>query len=157
MKKYTLFIVIMFTTVIFAETSENIITQSINKSEVNIKKLSEDKRTLVIELLQLVNAKEQSQQVLDSMIQTMPLDVQATFKEALNADEMMKLVIPVYERYLTVDDLKSVITFYQSPAGKKLLDAQPKIMKDSMIVMKVYVQKKLSERLNLEKKGKGNE
>lgn len=152
MKKYTLFIVIMFTTVIFAETSENIITQSINQSDINIKKLSEDKRTLVIELLQLVNAKKQSQQVLDSMIQAMPVDVQFSFKEALNADEMMKLVIPVYERYLTIDDLKNVIAFYRSPAGKKLLDAQPKIMKDSMIVMKVYVQKKLSEKMNLEKK-----
>ena len=154
MKKYTLILAIMFASVIFAETSGNIITQSINQPDVNIKKLSEDKRTLVIELLQLVNAKKQSQQVLDSMIQTMPLDVQATFKEALNADEMLKLVIPVYERYLTVDDLKNVIVFYRSPAGKKLLEAQPKIMKESMIVMKVYVQKKLSERLNLEKKDK---
>ena len=144
----------MLAPVIFAGTSENIITQSINQSDINIKKLSDNKRMLVIELLQLVKAKKQSQQVLDSMIQTMPLDVQNTFKEALNADEMMKLVIPVYERYLTVDDLKNVITFYRSPAGNKLLEAQPKIMKDSMIVMKVYVQKKLSERLNLEKKEK---
>ena len=152
MKKYTLFLAIMFASVIFAETSEDIITKSAKQSDINIKKLSDNKRTLVIELLQLVKAKEQSQQVLDSMIQTMPLDVQATFKEALNADEMMKLVIPVYERYLTVDDLKNVIAFYRSPAGKKLLEAQPKIMKDSMIVMKVYVQKKLSEKMNLEKK-----
>ena len=151
MKKYTLFLTIMFATVILAETSESINTQSVNKSDINIKKLSEDKRTLVIELLQLVSAKKQSQQVLDSMIQTMPVDVQSSFKEALNADEMMKLVIPVYERYLTVDDLKNVISFYRSSAGKKLLDAQPKIVKDSMIVMKVYVQKKLSEKMNLEK------
>ena len=145
MKKYLLLIAIVFSTFIFAETNQIVNTQSVKQTSfVDVKKKTEIKRALVVELLQLVNAKQQSKEVLDSMIKMMPSDVRDTFKKALNADEMMELVIPVYEKYLTIDDLKSVIKFYKSPAGKKLLEAQPKIMKDSMIVMKVYAQKKLS-------------
>ncbi len=145
MKKYLLLITIVFSTFIFAETNEISNTQSVKQASfTDVKKEADVKRALVVELLQLVNAKQQSQEVLDSMIKMMPSDVRDSFTKALNADEMMELVIPVYERYLTIDDLKSVIKFYKSPAGKKLLEAQPKIMKDSMIVMKVYAQKKLS-------------
>jgi hypothetical protein len=145
MKKYLLLIAIVFSTSIFAETNQIVNNQSVKQTSfVDVKKKTEIKRALVVELLQLVNAKQQSKEVLDSMIKMMPSDVRDTFKKALNADEMMELVIPVYEKYLTIDDLKSVIKFYKSPAGKKLLEAQPKIMKDSMIVMKVYAQKKLS-------------
>ena len=151
MKKYSLLLIVMITSFAFAET--NIVTNTnvtntneltIKQPEINVKKLAEEKRALVIELLQLVNAKQQSQEVLDSMIKMMPTDVRDTFKKALNADEMTELIIPVYERYLTIEDLKSVIKFYKSPGGKKLLDAQPKIIRDSMIVMKVYAEKKLS-------------
>ncbi len=144
MKKYFLLVTLILTAIAFAETSDNISSQSINRAEINVKKLSDDKRTLVIELLQLVNTKKQSREILDSMIKMLPSDVRETFKKALNPDEMMELVIPVYEKYLTTEDLESIIKFYKSPAGKKLLEAQPKIMKDSMIVMKVYAQKKLS-------------
>jgi len=145
MKKYLLLITILFSTFLFAETNQVVNTTSAKQTSfVDVKKKSEIKRALVCELLQLVNAKQQSQEVLNSMIKMMPSDICDSFKKALNADEMMELVIPVYEKYLTIDDLKSMIKFYKSPAGKKLLEAQPKIMKDSMIVMKVYVQKKLS-------------
>ena len=145
MKKYLLLIAIVFSTFIFAETNEIVKTQPIAQiTFADVKKKTEDKRALVVELLQLVNAKQQSQDILNSMIKMLPTDVRDSFKKALNADEMMELVIPVYEKYLTTEDLEGIIGFYKSPAGKKLLIAQPKIMKDSMIVMKVYAEKKLS-------------
>ena len=143
MKKYLLLLIL--STFLFAETNVITNTQSITQTSfTDVKKKSVEKRALVVELLQLVNAKQQSQDILDSMIKMLPTDVRDSFKKALKADEMMELVIPVYEKYLTKEDLEGIIEFYKSPAGKKLLIAQPKIMKDSMIVMKVYAQKKLS-------------
>ena len=35
-------------------------------------------------------------------------------------DKMIKAVIPVYKKYLTLDDLKEIIKFYETPVGKKL-------------------------------------
>ena len=114
-----------------------------------------EKQKLVLELLSLLNAKQQSEEVLNSMIKSMPYDVRDTLKKAFDADEMINLIVPVYEKYLTEDDLRAAISFYKSPAGKKLLKAQPMIMKDSIIVMKVYAQKKLEEVLNAEKEDTG--
>ena len=142
MRKYTPIIIALLSTFLFAKTND--VVEVVTKPEINVKKISEYKRELVVELLQLVNAKKQSQEILNSMIKMLPEDVRNSFKKALNPDEMIELITPVYEKYLTAEDLESIIKFYKSPAGKKLLEAQPKIMKDSMIVMKVYAQKKLA-------------
>ncbi len=41
-------------------------------------------------------------------------------------DKMIKAVIPVYKKYLTLDDLKEIIKFYETPVGKKLSEMNPK-------------------------------
>ena len=126
-------------------------------SPITVSKTKSEKQKLVLELLTLLKAKKQSEEVLNSMIETMPYDVRDTLKKAFDADEMINLIVPVYEKYLTKDDLQAAIDFYKSPAGEKLLKAQPKIMKDSIIVMKIYAQKKLEEVLNAEKEDVGKE
>ena len=40
-------------------------------------------------------------------------------------DKMIKAVIPVYKKYLTLDDLKEIIKFYETPVGKKLSEMNP--------------------------------
>jgi hypothetical protein len=44
------------------------------------------------------------------------------------SDEVAKL----YATDFTDDELKAILAFYQSPAGKKLLDRQPKVIDSSM-------------------------
>lgn len=124
-------------------------------SMINISANASPKRKLVLELLNLFNAKKQSQAVLNSMIETMPTDVRDTLRSAFDADEMIEIIAPVYEKYLTEDELKTVIKFYKSPVGRKLLAAQPKIMNDSIIVMKVYAQNKIKKILKAEKENTG--
>ena len=41
-------------------------------------------------------------------------------------DKIIKAVIPVYKKYLTLDDLKEIIKFYETPVGKKLSEMNPK-------------------------------
>lgn len=47
-------------------------------------------------------------------------------------DQIVKAMIPVYQKYLTLDDIKEITKFYESPVGKKMADSNTKIAMESM-------------------------
>lgn len=48
--------------------------------------------------------------------------------------ELTKMLVPVYSKHLSLEDLKELIIFYESPVGKKYAKSTPLIMKESMEV-----------------------
>ena len=52
--------------------------------------------------------------------------------EIAATDEMIELVVPIYDKYLTHDEIKIIITFYETPVGKKMIAVLPQIMQESM-------------------------
>lgn len=51
------------------------------------------------------------------------------------ADEMMTDMSGIYQRHLSKDDVDGLITFYPSPPGQHLLDAQPHIAQEFMPIV----------------------
>jgi hypothetical protein len=47
-------------------------------------------------------------------------------------DDLVDMLVPVYSKHLTLDDLQKIIDFYQTPAGKKYAEKTPLIMQESM-------------------------
>jgi len=47
-------------------------------------------------------------------------------------DEMLTDMTGIYQKHLSKDDVEGLITFYSSPAGEHLLDAQPVIAQEYM-------------------------
>lgn len=60
-------------------------------------------------------------------------------------DEMIGDMTSIYQRYLTREDVDTMIAFYSSSAGQHLLDAQPRITKEYMPL----VMKRVQERTRL--------
>lgn len=63
------------------------------------------------------------------------------------SNEFFQMLVPIYQKYLTQDDLEAIITFYKSPAGSKMASVAPQISGEAMqtgqllgmqIGMKVY-------------------
>jgi hypothetical protein len=52
----------------------------------------------------------------------------------MDTNSLINKLIPVYDKYYSLDDLKAVNAFYQSPPGQRLLAAQPQILRDSMSI-----------------------
>ena len=52
-------------------------------------------------------------------------------KEA-DPQTLVNLVIPVYEKNFSDDDIVQLIAFYQTPVGKKIVEKMPVIMQESM-------------------------
>jgi uncharacterized protein len=76
-------------------------------------------------------------QMIDMFKQTyvgVPTEFWDRFLEQAGGDELVELVIPIYERHLTHEDVKGLIAFYESPLGRKLVAQQPLIMEESMLV-----------------------
>jgi hypothetical protein len=54
------------------------------------------------------------------------------FRKEFDATQIFEILVPAYEKFFSADDVKAVLHFYESPPGQKLLEAQPKIMAETM-------------------------
>ena len=53
------------------------------------------------------------------------------FHSKRDPDHLLALIIPIYDKYYTGPEIKSLIQFYDSPTGKKMAAVLPKIMSES--------------------------
>lgn len=53
------------------------------------------------------------------------------FHQKRDPDKLAELIIPVYEKYYSEDEIKSLIQFYQTPLGQKMLTVLPKVAAES--------------------------
>jgi hypothetical protein len=50
----------------------------------------------------------------------------------MDTTELLNEIIPLYDKYYSLDDLKAANAFYSSAAGQRILAATPQIMHESM-------------------------
>lgn len=90
-------------------------------------------------LLALTKAGELAAQMMQELIQNyrqnlpqVPDAFWLGFARKVNTEELVNMLVPIYDRHLTGSDIAALIEFFQSPAGQKLVSVQPEIMKESM-------------------------
>jgi uncharacterized protein len=90
-------------------------------------------------LLELTGAGKLGMQMLDGLIATwketlpgVPTEFWDAFRAKVKADDLVEMLIPVYEKHLTSDDLDALIQFFSSPAGRRYVEKQSPILADSM-------------------------
>ena len=71
---------------------------------------------------------------LKKMVPDAPEKFWTDFMAEVNADDMVNMVIPIYQKYLTEEDVRAMNKFYSSPTGRKLIQVQPSIMHESMML-----------------------
>lgn len=55
-----------------------------------------------------------------------------TFLKEVHPDELIDLVIPIYDRYYTLDEIHELTRFYQSPVGQKTIEVLPKLSAEAI-------------------------
>lgn len=53
------------------------------------------------------------------------------FHAKRDTNQLVDLIIPIYDKYYSDDEIKSLIQLYKSPLGKKMLTVLPKVMAES--------------------------
>ena len=50
----------------------------------------------------------------------------------MDKQDLMDKIVPVYQKNLSEDDIQAILSFDNTPDGKKLLASQPVIMQESV-------------------------
>ena len=66
-------------------------------------------------------------------------------------NKVFEMYMPVYEKHLTLAELKAVAAFYESPVGKKYKEASLMVMRETMPLLVEQLQTEMSKEIMPEK------
>ena len=98
------------------------------------------KEAKVRRLLDLTGAGNMGKQAVDAMLDNfahnkqLPKGFIPKFKARAKPDDLVNLVVPIYMKHLDDRALDGAIRFFSSPAGQAFVEAQPKMVRESMTV-----------------------
>ena len=79
---------------------------------------------------------EKARAIADRHMQALMQDFSAEMRRAMPFNRLVEEVyVPLYQRTFTRDELAAMIAFLRSPAGRKFIDATPRLMQDSVQII----------------------
>jgi hypothetical protein len=119
--------------------------------------ISPEKRAAIDELMVVSNVRNMMDQIMPQMLQTFEKLIEAEnpgknreiasiltkyFAESFDAyeDDFYEALYIVYDRHLSVEDIKAMTEFYKTPAGQRILAALPQITQESMSAGMIFGQ-----------------
>lgn len=122
---------------------------------------NEEKQKDIALLLEISGTAKQSQLILNNMVDyfkksnpEVPSEFWDAFLNKIDMKELVALVIPIYDRYFTPEEIKNLIAFYQSPLGQKLIQTMPLVTQETMEIGQKWGQQ-LAAKVIAELKEKG--
>jgi uncharacterized protein len=128
----------------------------------------EQKHTATRQLMQVVGTAGLLQQILDQTIDQQVATMRRLrpdisdsfwdhfsieFKHDANPQELIDLMVPIYEKHFSQDEIQQLVSFYSTPLGKKISTTLPEIQGESLEAGKQWgakIAKRLEERMNQE-------
>jgi hypothetical protein len=120
----------------------------------------------VLKLMNVLHAREQFEQIIADMTKQMKSSARESYRKqhpqvtqarlnkldqvfdgmppAMTIDQLLDDIVPVYQKYLTKQDVAAVIAFYSSDAGQKFFVALPKIQEEGVAIS----DDKIADRVN---------
>lgn len=101
------------------------------------------KKDLILKFVDVFGTRTSLTQNFDQLIKSAPPAQANEIRKAVNVDEIIEGLVPIYDKYFTQEELQAYIDFYSSPAGRKLVETIPHVMTDSVGVSLKYFKAKL--------------
>jgi hypothetical protein len=54
------------------------------------------------------------------------------FRDKVRTQELVDMIVPIYARHFTQEELEQLLALYQSPIGKRMVEEQPLLVRESM-------------------------
>jgi uncharacterized protein len=70
------------------------------------------------------------------------------FQKHFDPTSLTERIVPIYDKYLTNDDLKGLIDYYHSPLGQRMLKSLPELTRESQAVGFAMGQKAAQETMD---------
>jgi hypothetical protein len=111
-------------------------------------KVDPQKEARIRELMDVTGAKDLGQQLIQAGMEQFRSSVQeaqpnnprakqfvdafvAKFQKHFDTTTLNEQIIPIYDKYLTADDLKGLLDYYHSPFGQRMLKTLPELTRES--------------------------
>jgi hypothetical protein len=144
-------IIITFTLILAAATlsfgQDNSAKKNTLHELMNISGATESYKVVIVQTFKML--KEQKSKVPDEVW----THFEKSFLDA-SQEELLGMLVPIYQKHISLPDLKAIIAFYQSPAGKRFSEKTPLIMQESMQAGQQWGMK-LAEQFDKKLKEKG--
>lgn len=109
--------------------------------KIPLDKNKAEKYKEIRELMVITNVQQLCQNMLDRMMVNFKdafLEVPASYwdklRDKFKVEKIIDMIIPVYDKYFTQEDIRQLIKFYQTPVGKKIIKVMPSISSETMIL-----------------------
>lgn len=93
----------------------------------------------ILKLLEITGSANLGIQVMDNLLNsfkqsypTIPSEFWDELTTEINPDDLVELIIPIYDKHYTHQDILGLIEFYESDLGRRMVQLQPAILQDSM-------------------------
>jgi uncharacterized protein len=123
--------------------------------------ISPAKDASIRKFLELTDAKQHAidfgQEVCENLISTLQKNLPSEqgkqigdrlasqLTQRLNSDEFIARLVPVYDRAFSEEELQSINQFYESPAGRRLLEATPTVMEEAGEITENWIKELIPE------------
>jgi uncharacterized protein len=122
----------------------------------------------VRELLAATGSADMGKKMLDNMFAVFRKDMKDSKADSffermaaeINMNTLVEMIVPVYQKHYTEDELRAVIGFYKTPNGKKMLEKSPLVMQESMEIGQKWgreIAEKVMDRMEKEGLRKGRD
>ena len=116
------------------------IPSNINVDTTQFPGITKEKADLIISLIEANGTRANLEQNFAQTLAQTPEDRKEEMKALLNIGEIVKLLVPIYDKYYTEEDLNQLIQFYTSSVGKKVFEVTPQIVQETLQATISYFQ-----------------
>jgi len=102
----------------------------------------------ILKLLRVSGSEKLSEQLMPVLIQQFKQivpDIPNIFwvkvMEKMNFDDLHDAYIPLYDKYYSHDEIKQLITFYESPLGRRVVEVTPLLTQETMSIGQAWGEK----------------
>jgi len=110
--------------------------------------VSPEKRQEIEKMIRLTGVEKLSEQIANQMLTSLrtqlpqvPETFWTKFQQKMNTRDLIEKIIPVYDKYYTIEDLKAINAFYETSAGQKVISALPQLMQETLKIGEEWGQK----------------
>jgi hypothetical protein len=93
----------------------------------------------IVELLEMTGTKDLGRQVMaqiqiqmEQMLPSVPGEFWDEFDKRVDVGKLLDLIVPIYDRHFSHDEIKGLIAFYKTPLGTKAISVMPAVTQEAM-------------------------
>jgi sRNA-binding regulator protein Hfq len=116
--------------------------QDINVDAGSFNNISKEKADLIIELLKVNGLTATLQKSIETTIQNAPENRRDEFMMLFKFDELVKILVPIFDVYYSEDDLKELIKIYKNPVRQKEIENNSALVKEALEKMIRHIYEK---------------